>query len=127
VVDKGALLAELYQARFDGLKEIAIAYQLPKSGSVESLRARLIQNLILDQWDLSEDGIKQLMNAEMGGILGVFGIKKSGSIRARRQRLFLHLYHDPKILLAEKLDERTRDQLHDQFNVQGTRTTSLWK
>jgi hypothetical protein len=94
------------------LKEIAIAYQLPKSGSVESLRARLIQNLILDQWDLSEDGIKQLMNAEMGGILGVFGIKKSGSIRARRQRLFLHLYHDPKILLAEKLDERTRDQLH---------------
>jgi hypothetical protein len=112
VVDKGALLAELYQARFDGLKEIAIAYQLPKSGSVESLRARLIQNLILDQWDLSEDGIKQLMNAEMGGILGVFGIKKSGSIRARRQRLFLHLYHDPKILLAEKLDERTRDQLH---------------
>ncbi len=112
MVDKGALLAELYQARFDGLKEIAIAYQLPKSGSVESLRARLIQNLILDQWDLSEDGIKQLMNAEMGGILGVFGIKKSGSIRARRQRLFLHLYHDPKILLAEKLDERTRDQLH---------------
>ena len=112
MVDKEALLAELYQARFDGLKEIAIAYQLPKSGSVESLRARLIQNLILDQWDLSEDGIKQLMNAEMGGILGVFGIKKSGSIRARRQRLFLHLYHDPKILLAEKLDERTRDQLH---------------
>ena len=112
MVDKGALLAELYQARFDGLKEIAIAYQLPKSGSVESLRARLIQNLILDQWDLSEDGIKQLMNAEMGGILGVFGIKKSGSIRARRQRLFLHLYHDPKILLAEKLDERTRDKLH---------------
>ena len=112
VVDKGALLAELYQARFDGLKEIAIAYQLPKSGSVESLRARLIQNLILDQWDLSEDGIIDLMNAEMGGILGVFGIKKSGSIRARRQRLYLHLYHDPKILLAEKLDERTRDQLH---------------
>ena len=112
VVDKGALLAELYQARFDGLKEIAIAYQLPKSGSVESLRARLIQHLILDQWDLSEEGIIQLMNAEMGDILGVFGIKKSGSIRARRQRLYLHLYHDPKILLAEKLDERTRDQLH---------------
>ena len=112
MVDKGALLAELYQARFDGLKEIAIAYQLPKSGSVESLRARLIQHLILDQWDLSEEGIIQLMNAEMGDILGVFGIKKSGSIRARRQRLYLHLYHDPKILLAEKLDERTRDQLH---------------
>ncbi|MCS5533153.1 MAG: hypothetical protein NZ736_02715 [Candidatus Poseidoniaceae archaeon] len=112
MVDKGALLAELYQARFDGLKEIAIAYQLPKSGSVESLRARLIQNLILDQWDLSEDAIKNLMNAEMGEILGVFGIKKSGSIRARRQRLYLHLYHDPKILLVEKLDDHTRDKLH---------------
>ena len=112
VVDKGALLAELYQARFDGLKEIAIAYQLPKSGSVESLRARLIQNLILDQWDLSEDAINNLMNAEMGEILGVFGIKKSGSIRARRQRLYLHLYHDPKILLVEKLDDHTRDKLH---------------
>ena len=112
MVDKGALLTELYQARFDGLKEIAIAYQLPKSGSVESLRARLIQHLILDQWDLSEDGINNLMNAEMGEIIGVFGIKKSGSIRARRQRLYLHLYHDPKVLLVEKLDDRTRDQLH---------------
>ena len=112
MVDKGALLAELYQARFDGLKEIAIAYQLPKSGSVESLRARLIQHLILDQWNLSEDGINNLMNAEMGEILGVFGIKKSGSIRARRQRLYLHLYHDPKVLLVEKLDEKTRDKLH---------------
>lgn len=112
MVDKGALLTELYQARFDGLKEIAIAYQLPKSGSVESLRARLIQHLILDQWDLSEDGINNLMNAEMGEIIGVFGIKKSGSIRARRQRLYLHLYHDPKVLLVEKLDDHTRDQLH---------------
>lgn len=112
MVDKGALLTELYQARFDGLKEIAIAYQLPKNGSVESLRARLIQHLILDQWDLSENAINNLMNAEMGEILGVFGIKKSGSIRARRQRLYLHLYHDPKILLVEKLDDQTRDQLH---------------
>ena len=112
MVDKEALLTELYQARFDGLKEIAIAYQLPKSGSVESLRARLIQHLILDQWDLSENGINNLMNAEMGEIIGVFGIKKSGSIRARRQRLYLHLYHDPKVLLVEKLDDRTRDQLH---------------
>ena len=117
MVDKGALLTELYQARFDGLKEIAIAYQLPKSGSVESLRARLIQHLILDQWDLSEDGINNLMNAEMGEIVGVFGIKKSGSIRARRQRLYLHLYHDPKVLLVEKLDERTRDQLHAMCKV----------
>ena len=46
MVDKGELLSELYQARFDGLKEVAVAYNLPKTGSVETLRARLIQNLI---------------------------------------------------------------------------------
>ncbi|MDA8610201.1 hypothetical protein N9L86_03220, partial [Euryarchaeota archaeon] len=84
---KSELLNELYQARFDGLKELAVTYQLPKNGSVETLRARLIQHLILENWDLSPDGIKKLMNSEIGEILGVFGIKKSGSVRARRQRL----------------------------------------
>ena len=88
---KSELLNELYQARFDGLKELAVTYQLPKNGSVETLRARLIQHLILEEWDLSPNGIKNLMNAEIGEILGVFGIKKSGSVRARRQRLYLHL------------------------------------
>jgi hypothetical protein len=34
MVDKGELLSELYQARFDGLKEVAVAYNLPKTGSV---------------------------------------------------------------------------------------------
>ena len=50
---KSELLNELYQARFDGLKELAVTYQLPKNGSVETLRARLIQHLILEEWDLS--------------------------------------------------------------------------
>ena len=112
MVDKGELLSELYQARFDGLKEIAIAYNLPKSGSVETLRARLIQHLILEEWDLSPDGIRNLMNNELGELLGVFGIKKSGSLRARRQRLYLHLNHDAKRLLPESLDAMTRDELH---------------
>ena len=39
MVDKGELLSELYQARFDGLKEVAVAYNLPKSGSVETLES----------------------------------------------------------------------------------------
>jgi hypothetical protein len=72
----------------------------------------LIQNLILDEWDLSPDGIRNLMNNELGELLGVFGIKKSGSLRARRQRLYLHLNHDAKRLLPESLDSMTRDELH---------------
>ena len=112
MVDKGELLSELYQARFDGLKEIAVAYNLPKTGSVETLRARLIQHLILDEWDLSPEGIGNLMNNELGELLGVFGIKKSGSLRARRQRLYLHLNHDAKRLIPESLDSMTRDELH---------------
>ena len=110
---KGELLNELYQARFDGLKELAVTYNLPKNGSVEVVRARLIQQLILDEWDLSPNGIKNLLNAEIGEILGIFGIKKSGSIRARRQRLYLHLNHDPKQFVPESLDSMTRDELHE--------------
>ena len=114
---KSELLNELYQARFDGLKELAVTYNLPKNGSVEVVRGRLIQNLILDEWDLSPDGIKKLMNAELGEILGIFGIKKSGSVRARRQRLYLHLNHDPKQFVPESLDSMTRDQLHEMCKI----------
>jgi hypothetical protein len=113
VTAKGELLNELYQARFDGLKELAVTYNLPKNGSVEVVRGRLIQQLILDEWDLSPNGIKNLLNAEIGEILGIFGIKKSGSIRARRQRLYLHLNHDPKQFVPESLDSMTRDELHE--------------
>ncbi|MBL6890453.1 MAG: hypothetical protein ISR22_00195 [Candidatus Poseidoniaceae archaeon] len=104
---------ELYQARFDRLKEIATSYQMPKNGPVESLRAKLIANLILDEWDLGRTEIKSLKNKDIGEILGVFGIKKSGSIRERRQRLYLHLHEDPKQLTPEKLDSLNKNQLHD--------------
>lgn len=114
---KSELLNELYQARFDGLKELAVTYNLPKKGPVEVVRARLIQHLILDEWDLSPEGIKNLMNAEIGEILGIFGIKKSGSVRARRQRLYLHLNHDPKQFVPESLDSMTRDQLHEMCKI----------
>lgn len=113
LTDKGELLNELYQARFDRLKEIATSYQIPKNGSVESLRAKLIANLILDQWDLGRSDIKSLKNKDIGAILGIFGIKKSGSIRERRQRLYLHLHEDPKQLTPEKLDSLNKNQLHD--------------
>ena len=113
LTSKGELLNELYQARFDRLKEIATSYQMPKNGSVESLRAKLIANLILDEWDLGRTDIKSLKNKDIGEILGVFGIKKSGSIRERRQRLYLHLHEDPKQLTPEKLDSLNKNQLHD--------------
>ena len=113
LTSKGELLSELYQARFDRLKEIATSYQMPKNGSVESLRAKLIANLILDEWDLGRSDIKSLKNKDIGDILGIFGIKKSGSIRERRQRLYLHLHEDPKQLTPEKLDSLNKNQLHE--------------
>ena len=86
---------------------------MPKNGSVESLRAKLIANLILDEWDLGKGDIKSLKNKDIGQILGIFGIKKSGSIRERRQRLYLHLHEDPKQLTPEKLDSMTKSHLHE--------------
>ncbi len=112
VTDKVDLLCELYQARFDRLKEIAAASELPKTGPVEIVRARLIKNLVLSEWDLTKENIKAIKNKHLGEILGVFGLKKSGSIRERRQRLYLHLYEDPKLLTAENLDSMNKQDIH---------------
>ena len=111
-MDTSTMLGELYQARFDGLKDMAQQHGLSKAGPVEALRARLIQHLIFPDWDFSAAGLRSIANSDLGEILGVFGIKKSGSIKARRQRLFLHLNHDPKSLAVEKLDDMTKDELH---------------
>ena len=111
--DTQALLSELHQARLDRLKEICAEHGLSRSGSVEVLRARLIADLVLSHWDLSDEGQAKLLNADLGGILAVFGIKKSGSIRERKQRLWLHLNHDAKQLVPEKLDTASRDELHE--------------
>ena len=109
---KGELLLELYQARLDRLREICIQHDLPKTGSVEMLRAKLIQKLVLDDWDFSSRGILALLNEEIGIVLGIFGVKKSGSIRERRQRLWLHLNHDAKQMTPENLDNLSREELH---------------
>ena len=111
-MDTSALLGKLYQARFDDLKSIAQEHGIAKSGPVESLRARLIRHLIFPDWDFSPAGLRSISNSDLGEILGLFGIKKSGSIKARWQRLHLHLNHDPKSLAVERLDDMTRDQLH---------------
>ena len=110
--NRSSLLSELYQARLEDLKEIASAYGLGKNGSVEYLRAQLIRDLILPEWDLTLDGLKNILNSDLGDLLGVFGIKKTGSLRTRRQRLYLHLNHDPKQLKEENLDKMTKEELH---------------
>ena len=110
--NRSNLLSELYQARLEDLKEIASAYGLAKNGSVEYLRAQLIRDLIVPEWDLTLDGLKNILNNDLGRLLGVFGIKKTGSLRTRRQRLYLHLNHDPKQLKEENLDKMTKEELH---------------
>ena len=107
------LLTRLYSARLDELRDMAISHDLSKSGNVEQLRARLINELALADTDLSWDSLQEMPNKELGEMLGIFGIKRSGSIKEKRQRLWLHLNHDPKKLNPETIAESTRDQLHE--------------
>ena len=75
--DKQTLLSELHQARLDRLKEICAEHGLSRNGSVEVLRAKLIADLVLDEWDFSPDGIESILNNDLGAVLAVFGVKKS--------------------------------------------------
>ncbi len=106
-------LDSLYRGRLVELRELAESRNISKGGSVEVLRARLIQNLILPDLDLSWDGIQTMSHNELGGVLKVFGIKSSGSQRERRQRLWLHLNFDSRRMTIERLAEMDRDDLHE--------------
>ena len=107
------LLSRLYSARLDELREMAISHDLSKTGNVEQLRARLIDQVALPDIDLSWDSLQEMANKNLGEMLGVFGVKRSGSIKEKRQRLWLHLNHDPKKLNPEAVADATRDQLHE--------------
>ncbi|MBJ04166.1 MAG: hypothetical protein CMB65_05660 [Euryarchaeota archaeon] len=107
------LLSRLYSARLDELREMAISHDLSKTGNVEQLRARIINEVALSDVDLSWESLQEMPNKELGEMLGVFGIKRSGSIKEKRQRLWLHLNHDPKKLSPESIAESTRDHLHE--------------
>jgi hypothetical protein len=76
--NRSSLLSELYQARLEDLKEIASAYGLAKNGSVEYLRAQLIRDLILSDWDLTLDGLKNILNSDLGAYSGCLESKKQG-------------------------------------------------
>ena len=107
------LLSQLYSSRLDELREMAISNDLSKAGNVEQLRARLIDQVALSDIDLSWESLQEMPNKNLGEMLGVFGVKRSGSIKEKRQRLWLHLNHDPKKLNPEAIADATRDQLHE--------------
>ncbi len=107
------LLDALYRGRLVGLRERAEEAGLSKSGSVEVVRARLIQHHILSEVDLSWEGIQSMSHKGIGGVLKLFGIKSSGSHKERRQRLWLHLNFDSRRLTVEHLAEMDRDRLHE--------------
>ena len=85
------LLSQLYSARLDELREMAIGHGMSKAGNVEQLRARLINQVALSEIDLSWDSLQEMPNKRLGEMLGVFGVKRSGSIKEKRQRLWLLL------------------------------------
>ena len=103
---------------------------LPKTGSVEVLRAKLICKEILPELDLSWEGIQSMPHKEIGEVLKVFGIKSSGSHKERRQRLWLHLNFDSRRMTIENLAEMSRDNLHGlckslELDLTGNRTVLM--
>ena len=124
------LLDALYRDRLRGLRNRAEEAGLSKSGSVEVVRARLIQHHILGDDDLSWEGIQSMTHKEIGEVLKVFGIKSSGSHKERRQRLWLHLNFDSRRLTVERLAEMDRDTLQElcqklEVRVTGNRTVLM--
>ena len=95
------------------LRERAETAELAKSGSVEVLRARLIQHQVLGDFDLSWEGIQSMPHREIGEVLKIFGIKSSGSHKERRQRLWLHLNFDSRRMTIERLAEIDREKFHE--------------
>ena len=113
MVDRADLLVTIQTGRLEELKEIAANHSISRTGSVERLRVRLIEQLILDEEELAWDGIQDMSNRHLTDILKVFGIKSSGSHKDKRQRLWLHVHQDPKTLSIDTLSDMNRDDLHE--------------
>jgi len=124
------LLSSLYTERLQNLRQRAERSGIPKSGSVEVLRARLISKQVLSNIDLSWEGIQSMSHKETGDVLKVFGIKSSGSHKERRQRLWLHMNYDSRRMTIENLAEMNRDGLHEmckklELDLTGNRTVLM--
>ena len=113
MADEADLLAAIQTGRLEELKEIAATHSISRTGSVERLRVRLIEKLVLGEEDLSWDGIQDMTNRLLTDMLKVFGIKSSGSHKDKRQRLWLHVHQDPKTLSIDTLSDMNRDDLHE--------------
>jgi hypothetical protein len=79
----------------------------------EILRRDLIWKAILGDMDLSRDMLFRLPNESLSNLCGIFGIKRSGSLIQKRQRLWLHLYMDPYALNPDTIQDMSRDELHE--------------
>lgn len=124
------LLSTIYTGRLQNLRLRAEECGIPKTGSVEVLRAKLICQEILPDLDLSWEGIQSMSHKETGEVLKVFGIKSSGSHKERRQRLWLHLNFDSRRLTIEFLADMNRDDLHEmcknlELDLTGNRTVLM--
>ena len=106
-------LGILHTSKLEQLKDTASEAGIPRTGSVERLRIRLIQSIIIPEEDLSWEGIQDISNQQLTDLLKIFGIKSSGSQKDKRQRIWLHIYHDPKKLTIDSLTEMNRDDLHE--------------
>ena len=113
MADEANLLVAIQTGRLEELKEIAANHSISRTGSVERLRVRLIEQLVLGEEDLSWDGIQDMTNRLLTDMLKVFGIKSSGSHKDKRQRLWLHVHQDPKTLSIDTLSDMNRDDLHE--------------
>tara|TARA_B110000116_G_scaffold257588_1_gene257917 strand:- start:5767 stop:7398 length:1632 start_codon:yes stop_codon:yes gene_type:complete len=106
------LLNSLFRAKLAELRDLAVENDLPKTGNVEQLRAKLIATLVLNHIDLSDAGINKMQNHDLTKVLGFFGVKKSGSKKEKMRRLWLHLNGDPKKLNISTVGDMTREDLH---------------
>ncbi len=124
------ILSSIYTGRLQNLRQRAEDCGIPKTGSVEVLRAKLIREEILPDIDLTWEGIQSMPHKEIGEVLKVFGIKSSGSHKERRQRLWLHLNYDSRRMTIENLAEMSRDDLHElckrlELDLTGNRTVLM--
>ena len=62
-------LSILHTGKLEQLKDIASEVGIPRTGSVERLRIRLIQSIIIPEEDLSWEGIQDISNQQLTDLL----------------------------------------------------------
>ena len=111
-MNKSALLGDLYTARFDDLKDMAGRHELPKTGPVEALAPDSYVTLFSTIGIFRQPAFVRYPMPSWARSWAFSVSKNPGSIKARRQRLYLHLNHDPKSLSTDTLDAMTKEELH---------------